>query len=62
MVMSRKGETGEGEEGEEGINGDGRRLDSGGEQTQYTHDILQNCTPENCVISLTRVTLIDSTN
>ena len=37
----------------EGINGDGRRLDWGGEHTiEYTDDILWNCTPETYIILL----------
>ena len=33
----------------------------GGEHTiQYTDDVLQNCTPETCIILLTNVTTINS--
>ena len=36
-------------------------LTSGGEHTiQYTDDVLQNCTPEACIMLLTNVTPINS--
>ena len=35
----------------------------GGDHTiQYTDDVLQNCTPETCVILLTDITPINSIN
>ena len=35
-------------------NGDGRGLDLGGEHTaQYTDDVLENHTPETCIILFT---------
>ena len=41
-----------------GINGDGRRLDLGGEHTVWcTGDVLWYCTPETYVILLTSVIL-----
>ena len=44
-----------------GVNGDGRRLDLGGEHTiQNTDDVLQNCTLETYIILLTSVTPINS--
>ena len=43
------------------INGDGRRLDLGGEHTiQYTGNLLQNYTPKTYLILLTNVTQINS--
>ena len=49
------------EEGKAGINGDGRRLDLGGEHTiQRTDDVLWNCPPETYIILLTNVTPINS--
>ena len=48
--------------GEGGINGDGRRLDLGGEHAlQCTEDVLWDCGLKACIILLTCVTPINST-
>ena len=61
MVITRGKGGGGGGEGERGINGDGRRLDVGGEHTlQCTDDVKPNCAPETCIILLSNVTLINS--
>ena len=56
-----KGAWGEVGDGKVGLNGDGRRLNLGGEHTmQYTDEVLQNCTPETYVILLTNVIPMNS--
>ena len=52
---------GEVEEGTGGTNGDGRRLDLGGEDiVQCTEDVLWDCVPETCIILLTSISPINS--
>ena len=61
VVVTRGKGVGETGEGEGEIKGDGSRLDWGGEPTiQYTHDVLEICTPETYVIFPTKVIPINS--
>ena len=62
MIIRHKGDWGRGryKRVKGGINGDRRRLDFGWYTTiQYTDDVLQNCTHETYIISLTNVTTIN---